>query len=60
MQEHEMIIAKIATLKKKIDTKEFCKLHGISESKFSRFPSEKFVQELQLIDYMEQFYNYHK
>ena len=60
MQEHERIIAKIAMLKKEIDTKKFCEFHGISESKFSRFPSDKFIEELQLIDYMEQFYNYHK
>ena len=58
MQEHKRILQKVQDLKKKIDTKEFCKLHGISESKFSRFPSEKFIKELELIDYMQQFYDF--
>ena len=49
------ILHKSQELKKKIDTKKFCKLHGISESKFSRFPSEKFIKEMELFDYMVQF-----
>jgi hypothetical protein len=49
------ILPKVQELKKKIDTKKFCELHGISESKFSRFPSEKFMKELELFDYMSQF-----
>ena len=49
------ILHKSQELKKKIDTKNFCKLHGISESKFSRFPSEKFIKEMELFDYMVQF-----
>ena len=56
----EQLLQKVQKLKKKIDTKKFCELHGISESKFSRFPSEKFVKELELIDYMEQFYEFYK
>ena len=64
MQNNDLItnelLQKVQELKKKIDTKMFCELHGISESKFSRFPSEKFVKELELIDYMEQFYEFNK
>lgn len=59
MQEHQRILQKVQDLKKKINTKKFCEFHGISESKFSRFPSEKFIRELELVDYMQQFYNYH-
>jgi len=55
---HEQILQKVQELKKKINTKEFCEFHGISESKFSRFPSKKLIEELMLIDYMNQFYNY--
>ena len=42
-------------IKKEINTKEFCKLHGISESKFSRFPSDKLIDELIMLDYLCQF-----
>jgi len=38
------ILQKVQEMKKKIDTKKFCELHGISESKFSRFPSGKFIK----------------
>ena len=57
---HQGILQNVQEIKKKIDTKKFCEFHGISESKFSRFPSDKLIKELELIDYMEQFYNYHK
>ena len=56
----EQLLQKVQELKKNINTKNFCKLHGISESKFSRFPSEKFIMELEFVDYMEQFYEFHK
>ena len=49
------ILQKVQEMKKQIDTKKFCELHGISESKFSRFPSKKLIQEIELIDYMHQF-----
>lgn len=52
---HRYVLQKSQELKKKINTQEFCKLHGISESKFSRFPSEKLIEELMLFDYMVQF-----
>jgi len=52
---HQSILQKVQELKQKINTKEFCELHGISESKFSRFPSKKFMEELELLDYMLQF-----
>jgi hypothetical protein len=52
------LLQRIKFLKRQINTKEFCELHGISESKFSRLPSDKFIKELELLDYMEQFYNY--
>ena len=54
------ILQRVEFLKKQIDTKEFCKLHEISESKFSRVPSDKFLNELELFDYMEQFYQFNK
>ena len=54
------ILQRVEFLKKQINTKEFCELHGISESKFSRFPSGKFIEELELFDYMEQFYQFKK
>ena len=54
---HQSILQKVQEVKKEINTKEFCKFHGISESKFSRFPSEKFIKELELLDYMIQFEN---
>jgi hypothetical protein len=60
MQEHEKILQKVQKLKGIINTKQFCELHGISESKFSRFPSEKLIKELQLIDYMEQFFEFNQ
>ena len=34
---HRYVLQKAQELKNQINTKEFCKLHGISESKFSRF-----------------------
>lgn len=52
---HRLVLQKSQELKKKINIQEFCKLHGISESKFSRFPSEKLIEELQLFDYLMQF-----
>ena len=55
---HRQIPKEIYELKRKLNTKEFCKFHNISESKFSRFPSNKFIEELMLIDYMYQFYEY--
>jgi UDP-N-acetylglucosamine:LPS N-acetylglucosamine transferase len=55
---HQSILQKVQEMKKKINTKKFCEFHGISESKFSRFPSKKLIDELQLIDYMEQFLDY--
>jgi len=52
---HRLVLQKSQELKKKINTQEFCKLHGISESKFSRFPSKKLIKELELFDYLVQF-----
>ena len=52
---HKYVLQKSQEIKKKINTQEFCKLHGISESKFSRFPSEKLIAELELFDYLVQF-----
>lgn len=57
---HKEVLQKVQELKRKINTKDFCEFHGISESKFSRFPTDKFIEELMLIDYMEQYYNYNK
>lgn len=57
---HQDILQKVQELKKEINTKDFCKLHGISESKFSRFPSKKLIDELMLFDYMQQYYDFHK
>lgn len=55
---HRYVLQKSQELKNQINTKEFCNLHGISESKFSRFPSDKLIEELILFDYMIQFKNY--
>lgn len=52
---NQSILQKVQDMKKQIDTKKVCEFHGISESKFSRFPSEKLITELELIDYMYQF-----
>ena len=60
MQTHLYVLQKSQEMKKKIDTKKFCELHGISESKFSRFPSEKLIEELQLFDYMKQFIHFNE
>jgi len=49
---HTYFLQKMQEAKKKLNKKEFCKLHGISESKLSRFPTEKFIEELILLDYM--------
>ena len=57
---HADFAKKVKDLKKQINTNDFCELHGISESKFSRFPSDKFIEELMLFDYMVQFKNYTK
>lgn len=57
---HVSILQKLQELKSKINVQDFCKLHEISESKFSRFPSNKFLKELELFDYMIQFYEYKK
>jgi hypothetical protein len=58
MQISKYVLQKSQELKKEIDTNQFCELHGISESKFSRFPSEKLIEELELFDYMGQFLQY--
>ena len=60
MQLHQFVLQQLQEIKPKINTQEFCKLHKISESKFSRFPSEKLIEELELFDYMVQFYNYNR
>ena len=52
---HQQVLQESKELKKKINTQEFCKLHGISESKYSRFPSDKFIDELMLFDYLRQY-----
>ena len=57
---HRSILQKLQELKSKVNTQEFCKLHGISESKFSRFPSKRFMEEIELFDYIIQFYEYKK
>lgn len=57
---HISILQKLQKLKSKINVQDFCKLHKISESKFSRFPSNKFLKELELFDYIIQFYEYKK
>lgn len=57
---HQYVIRKLKEIKSKINVQEFCELHHISESKFSRFPSDKFIKELQLFDYLIQFYEYNK
>ena len=56
----EYVIAKIESIKERISIKDFCELHGFSESKISRFPSKKFIQDLELFDYLQQYYNYTK
>lgn len=57
---HHYIVQKLQEIKPKINVQEFCELHGISESKFSRFPSDKFIKEIELFDYLIQFYEYNK
>lgn len=57
---HQEVLQELQEIKKEINVQEFCKLHGISESKFSRFPSDKFIEELMLFDYMKQYYEYTK
>ena len=52
---HQFILQKSQELKKKINRKEFCNLHGIPESKLSRFPSDKLIEELMMFDYLCQF-----
>ena len=59
-QIHSEVMRISQEIKKKINTKEFCELHAISESKFSRFPSKKFIEDLILYDYMVQFYKFKK
>ena len=57
---HQEVLQELQEIKKEINVQEFCKLHGISESKFSRFPSDKFIEEVMLFDYMKQYYEYTK
>jgi hypothetical protein len=60
MKLHQFVLQKIKEIKPKINVQKFCELHGISESKFSRFPSKKFIEELELFDYINQFYEYNR
>lgn len=57
---HQEVLQELQEIKKEINVQEFCKLHGISESRFSRFPSDKFIEEVMLFDYMKQYYEYTK
>lgn len=57
---HQEVLQKSQEIKKRINTQDFCKLHGISESTFSRFPSDKFIEQLELFDYLVQYDNFHR
>lgn len=52
---HSYVLQKMQDIKKDINVKEFCAFHGITESSFSRFMSDKFIDKLVDIDYMCQF-----
>ena len=52
------IASQIQEIKAKINMSEFCKLHGITQTKASRFPSKKFIDDLVMFDYLNQFYEH--
>lgn len=49
---HQFILQKSQKLLKQITRKDFCEAYGIDQSKLSRFPSDKFIDELLLFDHL--------
>jgi transcriptional regulator with XRE-family HTH domain len=48
----EQYLQILQEIKSKLNRKEFCELHGISESKLSRILNDKVQPDFELLDYM--------